>query len=165
MRCPQCGHENAVEMKFLRRMRHPPRSPVPGMWCPQCARSEVLRRVRRSPRVWRIVSSTPVAQHVHAETPRREDPHLQDGPRRRAQAGRATCSPRVKSRQLRRHPLGDLIAPVGLSASRCPVICDQTIVLAGIQTNQHYPEHLRRIRFKDPETGNTLPFARSEGAE
>src|SRR5215813_5040044 len=38
------------------------------------------------------------------------------------------------------------------------IICDQTIVLAGIQTNQLYPEHLRRIRFKDPETGKTLVF-------
>ena len=38
------------------------------------------------------------------------------------------------------------------------IICDQTIVLAGIQTNQLYPEHLRRIRFKDLETGKTLVF-------
>jgi len=38
------------------------------------------------------------------------------------------------------------------------IICDQTIVLAGIHTNQLYPEHLRRIRFKDPETGKTLVF-------
>jgi Domain of unknown function (DUF4372)/Transposase DDE domain len=38
------------------------------------------------------------------------------------------------------------------------IICDQTIVLAGLQTSQHYPEHLRRIRFKDPETGKTLVF-------
>jgi len=48
------------------------RGPVPGMWCTQYARSEVLRRVRGSPRVWRFVSSTPVAQHVHDEAPRRE---------------------------------------------------------------------------------------------
>jgi hypothetical protein len=38
------------------------------------------------------------------------------------------------------------------------IICDQTITLAGVQTSQHYPEHLRRIRFKDPETGKTLVF-------
>ena len=38
------------------------------------------------------------------------------------------------------------------------IICDQTIALAGIQTRRHYPEHLRRIRFKDPETGKTLVF-------
>jgi hypothetical protein len=38
------------------------------------------------------------------------------------------------------------------------IICDQTIALAGVQTCQHYPEHLRRIRFKDPETGKTLVF-------
>jgi Domain of unknown function (DUF4372)/Transposase DDE domain len=38
------------------------------------------------------------------------------------------------------------------------IICDQIISLAGIQTSQHYPEHLRRIRFRDPETGKTLVF-------
>jgi hypothetical protein len=38
------------------------------------------------------------------------------------------------------------------------IICDQTIALAGVQTSQHFPEHLRRIRFKDPETGKTLVF-------
>jgi Domain of unknown function (DUF4372)/Transposase DDE domain len=38
------------------------------------------------------------------------------------------------------------------------IICDQTIALAGIQTSQLYPEHLRRIRFKDAETGKTLVF-------
>ena len=38
------------------------------------------------------------------------------------------------------------------------IICDQTIKLVGVQTSQHYPEHLRRIRFKDPETGKTLVF-------
>ncbi len=37
-------------------------------------------------------------------------------------------------------------------------ICDQTIALAGVQTSRHYPEHLRRIRFKDAETGKTLVF-------
>ena len=38
------------------------------------------------------------------------------------------------------------------------IICDQTIALAGVQTSQYYPEHLRRIRFKDPETRKTLVF-------
>jgi len=38
------------------------------------------------------------------------------------------------------------------------IICDQTIVLVGIKTSQHYPEHLRRVRFKDPETDKTLVF-------
>src|SRR6202049_3519849 len=38
------------------------------------------------------------------------------------------------------------------------IMCDQTVALAGIQTSQHYPEYLRRIRFKDPETGKTLVF-------
>lgn len=38
------------------------------------------------------------------------------------------------------------------------IICDQTITLDGFYTQQEYPEHLRRIRFKDPETDKTLVF-------
>jgi hypothetical protein len=38
------------------------------------------------------------------------------------------------------------------------VICDQMIALDGYVTQQHYPGQLRRIRFKDPETGKTLVF-------
>jgi hypothetical protein len=38
------------------------------------------------------------------------------------------------------------------------IICDQTIALDGPQTRRDYPEHLRRIRFKDTETGKTLVF-------
>jgi len=38
------------------------------------------------------------------------------------------------------------------------IICDQTIALDGFYSKQDYPDHLRRIRFKDPETGKTLVF-------
>ena len=38
------------------------------------------------------------------------------------------------------------------------LICDQTIVLDGIGTRHDYPEHLRRVRFRDPETGKSLIF-------
>jgi hypothetical protein len=38
------------------------------------------------------------------------------------------------------------------------IICDQTITLSGFYAQQHYPIHLRRIRFKDPESGKTLVF-------
>lgn len=38
------------------------------------------------------------------------------------------------------------------------VICDQTIALDGFYTQQAYAEHLRRIRFKDAESGKTLVF-------
>jgi Domain of unknown function (DUF4372)/Transposase DDE domain len=38
------------------------------------------------------------------------------------------------------------------------VICDQTIVLNGFYSAQHYPEQLRRIRYKDPESGKRLVF-------
>lgn len=38
------------------------------------------------------------------------------------------------------------------------VICDQTIAMNGFYVAKDYPEHLRRIRFKDPESGKTLVF-------
>ena len=38
------------------------------------------------------------------------------------------------------------------------IICDQTIALSGFYSQQHYPIHLRRIRFKDFESGKTLVF-------
>ena len=38
------------------------------------------------------------------------------------------------------------------------VICDQSIALNGFYIAKDYPEHLRRIRFKDPESGKTLVF-------
>ena len=38
------------------------------------------------------------------------------------------------------------------------IICDQMIALDGFYTKQDYPAHLRRVRFKDPETGKTLVF-------
>ncbi len=38
------------------------------------------------------------------------------------------------------------------------IIYDQTISLDGNVNSRNYPGHLRRIRFKDPETGKTLVF-------
>src|ERR1700686_3954785 len=38
------------------------------------------------------------------------------------------------------------------------IICDQTIALDGHYTSRHYPEHLRRIRLRDAESGKTLVF-------
>ena len=38
------------------------------------------------------------------------------------------------------------------------IICDQRIVLNGYYASRHYPEQLRRIRYKDAETGKTLVF-------
>jgi len=38
------------------------------------------------------------------------------------------------------------------------LICDQTIALNGYYASKRYPQHLRRIRFKDPDTGKTLVF-------
>jgi hypothetical protein len=38
------------------------------------------------------------------------------------------------------------------------VICDQRIRLCGVYPSQYYPEHLRRVRFKDPTSGKTLVF-------
>ena len=38
------------------------------------------------------------------------------------------------------------------------IICDQTIALTGTTSRKDYPVYLRRIRFKDTETGKTLVF-------
>ncbi len=38
------------------------------------------------------------------------------------------------------------------------VICDQRVMLNGYYSARKYPEQLRRIRFKDPESGKTLVF-------
>jgi hypothetical protein len=38
------------------------------------------------------------------------------------------------------------------------IICDQTVALVGYYSHRDYPAHLRRIRFKDPETDKTLIF-------
>jgi IS4 transposase len=38
------------------------------------------------------------------------------------------------------------------------VICDQRVMLNGRRSSRKYPEHLRRIRFRDPDTGKTLIF-------
>jgi IS4 transposase len=38
------------------------------------------------------------------------------------------------------------------------VVCDQTMALNGYKSEKDYPEHLRRVRFKDPLTGKTLMF-------
>jgi len=41
------------------------------------------------------------------------------------------------------------------------VICDQRVIVNGFYLAKAYPEHLRRIRFKDPESGKTLVFLTS----
>jgi hypothetical protein len=38
------------------------------------------------------------------------------------------------------------------------LICDQRVMLNGFYSAKNYPEHLRRIRFKDPESGKALVF-------
>jgi len=38
------------------------------------------------------------------------------------------------------------------------VICDQRVMLNGFYSAKAYPEHLRRVRFKDPSSGKTLVF-------
>jgi hypothetical protein len=38
------------------------------------------------------------------------------------------------------------------------VVCDQKIALNGFYAAKNYPIHLRRIRYKDPDTGKTLVF-------
>ena len=38
------------------------------------------------------------------------------------------------------------------------MICDQTIMLAGKHTRDYYPEPLRRVKLRDPESGKVLVF-------
>ena len=38
------------------------------------------------------------------------------------------------------------------------LICDQTIVVTGIKTRKNYPEKLRRVKYRDSETGKSLVF-------
>jgi IS4 transposase len=38
------------------------------------------------------------------------------------------------------------------------LVCDQSVALNGFYVAKEYPEHLRRVRFKDPTTGKTLIF-------
>jgi hypothetical protein len=38
------------------------------------------------------------------------------------------------------------------------VVCDQTVVLTIYKSRNDYPEKLRRIRYRDPETGKVLTF-------
>jgi hypothetical protein len=38
------------------------------------------------------------------------------------------------------------------------IVCDQTIVLTGKTTREHYPLPIRRIRYRDPESHKTLVF-------
>src|ERR1700726_4296837 len=44
------------------------------------------------------------------------------------------------------------------------IIADQTIALDGNATRRDYPDHLRRVRFKDPESGKTLVFLTNQSA-
>src|SRR5207247_2471529 len=55
--------------------------------------------------------------------------------------------------------LRTLAAPLGASpACFTGVLCDQRVMLNGFYSAKKYPEHLRRIRFKDPESGKRLVF-------
>ena len=38
------------------------------------------------------------------------------------------------------------------------ILCDQRVMLNGFFSAENYPDHLRRIRFNDPETGKALVF-------
>lgn len=43
------------------------------------------------------------------------------------------------------------------------LMCDQRIALNGFYATQHYPAHLRRIRYRDPETHKSLVFLTNHG--
>jgi len=44
------------------------------------------------------------------------------------------------------------------------IICDQTITLNGHYSQQHYPDHMRRIRLRDAESAKTLVFLSNQFA-
>ena len=44
------------------------------------------------------------------------------------------------------------------------IICDQTIALNGHYSRQHYPDHLRRIRFRDADSAKALVFLSNQFA-
>lgn len=44
------------------------------------------------------------------------------------------------------------------------IICDQKIVLTGQATRKHYPDPLRRIRYRDPESRKTFVFLTNDFA-
>jgi len=44
------------------------------------------------------------------------------------------------------------------------IVCDQTIVLTGRQTREHYPLPLRRVRYRDPESNKTFVFLTNDFA-
>jgi IS4 transposase len=44
------------------------------------------------------------------------------------------------------------------------VICDQTIALNGVRSSKRYPEHLRRVRYKDAELARSFAFVTNNTA-
>jgi hypothetical protein len=44
------------------------------------------------------------------------------------------------------------------------ILCDQTIILTGKATREHYPLPLRRIRYRDPESNKTFVFLTNDFA-
>src|SRR5574337_448984 len=124
-------------------------------------------------------------QAAHALGPARQHPHVPAHQRR--QAARRQCPRPVgtRARRLLRHgprlyrdferlhrlhEAGSFFvtrAKSNLNAQRryshsvdrsTGLMCDQTIVLAGFYSRQDFDTPLRRIRFKDPETGKRLVF-------
>ena len=112
-------------------------------------------------------------QDAYAARPARQHPQLH--PHLGRQAARRSCARSADrgSRRNLRHGsrLSGLHAAVRrrsgqrLLCNSCQVepgctaiICDQTIGLNGYKTSRDYPAHLRRVRFKDPESGKTLVF-------
>ena len=41
---------------------------------------------------------------------------------------------------------------------RCGLICDQTVRVAGALPAAYYPQQMRRIKYRDPETGKSFVF-------
>ncbi len=84
---------------------------------------------------------------------------LRDGSRlRRLRAPVCLAPGRRLLRHARQVADGCPACVLGTHRPSTGVISDQQVMLNGYYSARKYPEHLRRIRFKDPESGKTLIF-------
>src|SRR5262245_26392039 len=103
------------------------------------------------------------------QRPRPADPrgrcHLRDGPRVfRLRAAPPPASSRCllrDPREIESRCRRIYSAPIDRTTG---IICDQTISLNGHYSQQHYPDHLRRIRLRDAASAKTLVFLSNQFA-
>ena len=87
MRCPQCAFENREGVRFCEECGRGLERVCPACGAAVPPGAEVLRRLWPAALVRPDRREGSHSRRLHAQAPRREDPHLQGRPRRRAQAG------------------------------------------------------------------------------